>query len=109
MDGWIHAHVRQEAFKVAEMTARDSGSSSEDSSVEVESPAELSIPHLSFTSNPPPPTANPSQLSQVGRSVPKTDEDKQPLLSSPEKSLDYILKPLSSDDWQKQIDGLTCI
>lgn len=111
-DEAIHAHLRQEAFKVADMIARGWGSSSPDSlsRMEVESPAEISIPQLPFTFTPPPNTAKPSQPSQV-RVSPKADEGKQRLqsLSSPEKTLVHIFKLLSSDDWQKKMYGLTSI
>jgi len=107
------AHVRQEAFQVADMISRFWGSRL--GTAEAERPAEVYVPQPSFTSPPPPPppppplptTAKPSQPFQVRQS----DEDKQRLwpMSNPKKHLDHIFKLLGSDDWQNKIDGLTCV
>ncbi|KAK5900861.1 hypothetical protein CgunFtcFv8_025784 [Champsocephalus gunnari] len=100
-DEAIHAHLRQEAFKVAEMITRGKGPSLK--TVEVKSLAEVSIPLPSFTSSPPT-TDKPSK-----QTSPKTDEDKHRLKPCPELSLGKIFKLLSSDEWQQKMLGLTSI
>lgn len=107
----IHTEPRHEAFNVMEVISVSTSYQDSLSRVEVQSPAVLSNPQLSSTSASLSPLTN-AKLSQMSvMSPPKTDEDKKQLQSffCPKKSLYQIFKLLSSDDWEKKIDGLTSI
>lgn len=108
----IKTQTRHEASN--EVISMSASSQDSPSRVEVQSPAAGFTPQLSLTSNchSPHTKAKPSQTS-VRRFSPRTDEYLKQLqtlsTSSPGKSLNQIFKLLSSDDWQKKIDGLTSI
>lgn len=109
----IHTQPRHEVFNVTEVFSMSTRSQDSLSRVEVQSPATLCTPQLSFASNSLSPLTitKPSQITVMRQSSPKTDEDKKQMqtFSCPEKSLYQIFKLLSSDDWEKKIDGLTSI
>lgn len=108
----MHAHLKEEAYKVADLIARDWGRQKKPKSKVNQRTCE-NLDENSFWSLMEDKDVH-AHLKQEAYKVAdliarESGKLRLCLSSSPEKSLDHILKLLGSDDWQKKMYGLTCI